>query len=219
MNLLKPRSCSLFLERNDFFVLDEIENACPGLLVNLLALFKPPIVQETGSSCELSEQLSLTVSGVKTKSKSLFQKHGGMLNLVCEKVNRFKTWKNVCFCNACAFGLCYQISTTFIHKTNPQRSKDHFLKCLSGFQCDLRGDGGGTKSCTSSHQLSPETTDFQTCEFSKRSFLPSYSKKRYPSIRQALWGDNLWSPSYFAGSCGGAPISVIRQYIENQNAP
>ncbi|MDF7303807.1 transposase, partial [Proteus mirabilis] len=28
-----------------------------------------------------------------------------------------------------------------------------------------------------------------------------------------------WSPSYFAGSCGGAPISIIRQYIEQQGTP
>ncbi|EMH6078590.1 transposase, partial [Proteus mirabilis] len=26
-------------------------------------------------------------------------------------------------------------------------------------------------------------------------------------------------PSYFAGSCGGAPISIIRQYIEQQETP
>ena len=26
----------------------------------------------------------------------------------------------------------------------------------------------------------------------------------------------LWSPSYFAASCGGAPISIIRQYVEQQ---
>ncbi|WP_342114456.1 IS200/IS605 family transposase [Pseudoduganella sp. OTU4001] len=44
-------------------------------------------------------------------------------------------------------------------------------------------------------------------------------KKNYPSIRQKLWGGALWSPSYFAGSCGGAPIAVIRQYIEQQQAP
>lgn len=44
-------------------------------------------------------------------------------------------------------------------------------------------------------------------------------KKNYPSIRQHLWGGALWSPSYFAGSCGGAPISTIRQYIEQQNTP
>lgn len=29
----------------------------------------------------------------------------------------------------------------------------------------------------------------------------------------------LWSPSYFASSCGGAPISIIRQYIEQQQIP
>ena len=27
------------------------------------------------------------------------------------------------------------------------------------------------------------------------------------------------SPSYFAASCGGAPLSIIRQYIEQQNRP
>ena len=44
-------------------------------------------------------------------------------------------------------------------------------------------------------------------------------KKGYPSIQNALWGGNLWSRSYFAGSCGGAPIEVIRQYIEQQQTP
>ena len=27
---------------------------------------------------------------------------------------------------------------------------------------------------------------------------------------------HCWSPSYFAGSCGGAPLSVIAEYIRNQ---
>jgi putative transposase len=44
-------------------------------------------------------------------------------------------------------------------------------------------------------------------------------QKLYPSIRKKLWGGALWSPSYFAGSCGGAPISIIRQYIEQQQTP
>ena len=38
--------------------------------------------------------------------------------------------------------------------------------------------------------------------------------KHDPSIRRMLWGKSLWSPSYFAGSCGGASIAVIQQYIE-----
>ncbi len=44
-------------------------------------------------------------------------------------------------------------------------------------------------------------------------------KKDYPSIRKKLWGRALWSPSYFSGSCGGAPIAMIRQYIEQQKTP
>ena len=44
-------------------------------------------------------------------------------------------------------------------------------------------------------------------------------QKNYPSIREKLWGGALWSPSYFASSCGGAPISIIRHYIEQQNTP
>ena len=44
-------------------------------------------------------------------------------------------------------------------------------------------------------------------------------KKNYPSVQNKLRGSALWSPSYFAGSCGGAPIEVIRKYIEQQQTP
>jgi len=40
--------------------------------------------------------------------------------------------------------------------------------------------------------------------------------KEYPEVLSKLWGDHLWSPSYFAVSCGGAPIEIVRQYIEEQ---
>ena len=38
----------------------------------------------------------------------------------------------------------------------------------------------------------------------------------FDRLRSKLWGKQLWSPSYFAASCGGAPIAIIRKYIENQ---
>ena len=44
-------------------------------------------------------------------------------------------------------------------------------------------------------------------------------KNNYPSIINRLWGGALWSPSYFAGICGGAPIAIIRKYIEQQQTP
>lgn len=44
-------------------------------------------------------------------------------------------------------------------------------------------------------------------------------KKTRPDIAERYWKGSLWSPSYFASSCGGAPIEIIRQYIENQATP
>jgi putative transposase len=38
-------------------------------------------------------------------------------------------------------------------------------------------------------------------------------------VNRAVLHGHLWSPSYFAGSCGGAPLEIIREYIENQERP
>jgi len=37
-------------------------------------------------------------------------------------------------------------------------------------------------------------------------------------IRARMRG-HLWSPSYFAVSCAGAPLSIIKQYIDGQARP
>lgn len=38
-------------------------------------------------------------------------------------------------------------------------------------------------------------------------------------INRAIMHGHFWSPSYFAASCGGAPLAIIRQYIEQQKRP
>ncbi|MFJ7250947.1 IS200/IS605 family transposase [Kitasatospora sp. NPDC098652] len=47
-----------------------------------------------------------------------------------------------------------------------------------------------------------------------------YLRQEYTgAMNRAIMHGHLWSPSYFAASCGGAPLSIIRQYIENQQRP
>ena len=47
-----------------------------------------------------------------------------------------------------------------------------------------------------------------------------YMRREFPELEQHYWrAKRLWSGSYFAGSVGGAPISVLKQYIENQTRP
>ncbi|MCE4949032.1 transposase, partial [Streptomyces albulus] len=44
--------------------------------------------------------------------------------------------------------------------------------------------------------------------------------QEYPELVRHYWrAQRLWSGSYFAGSVDGAPLSVVRQYIEQQNRP
>jgi putative transposase len=40
-----------------------------------------------------------------------------------------------------------------------------------------------------------------------------------PDLVRRYWKGALWSPSYFAASCGGAPIDVLKAYIEQQRTP
>ena len=41
-------------------------------------------------------------------------------------------------------------------------------------------------------------------------------KKEHPEIREKLWREAFWSQSYCLLTAGGAPIEVIREYIESQ---
>ncbi len=44
-------------------------------------------------------------------------------------------------------------------------------------------------------------------------------RQEFPDLRRHYWQVNrLWSGSYFAGSVG-APITLLRQYIEQQDRP
>jgi REP element-mobilizing transposase RayT len=38
-------------------------------------------------------------------------------------------------------------------------------------------------------------------------------------IEKLYWNNALWSPSYFAASCGGAPLGIIQQYVAQQKTP
>ncbi|MET7986509.1 MULTISPECIES: IS200/IS605 family transposase [unclassified Streptomyces] len=44
-----------------------------------------------------------------------------------------------------------------------------------------------------------------------------YLRAQYTGrINRIGTGPVFWSPSYFAGSCGGAPPSIVKDYIENR---
>ena len=44
-------------------------------------------------------------------------------------------------------------------------------------------------------------------------------RKQHPTLLIHYWKGMLWSPSYFAASCGGAPLEIIKRYIQSQATP
>ena len=42
-------------------------------------------------------------------------------------------------------------------------------------------------------------------------------KKDFPEVRRKLWKEMFWSRSYYLLTTGGAPIEIIRKYIESQS--
>ena len=44
-------------------------------------------------------------------------------------------------------------------------------------------------------------------------------RKQFPELDKQHWKSVLWSRSYFAASCGGVPLEIIRQSIAQQKTP
>jgi putative transposase len=41
-------------------------------------------------------------------------------------------------------------------------------------------------------------------------------KKEFPAVKKKLWKQHFWSQSFCLLTAGGAPIEVIKEYIESQ---
>ena len=44
-------------------------------------------------------------------------------------------------------------------------------------------------------------------------------ERHWPEVTRALWGEHFWSPSYCVVSAGGAPLAIVKRYIETQQSP
>lgn len=66
----------------------------------------------------------------------------------------------------------------------------------------------------------PPTVELSKLVNSLKGVSSRYLQREFrPHLRKYLWGGHLWSPSYFAASCGGAPLSIVKEYITQQKRP
>src|SRR3954451_21458294 len=93
--------------------------------------------------------------------------------------------------------------------------RDIFAKVCEGFGAELRACDGEDDHV---HLLVeyPPTVAIPSLVNSLKGVSSRLLRQQRPDIGRRYWKNVLWSPSYFAASCGGAPLSSIQRYLEQQ---
>ena len=93
--------------------------------------------------------------------------------------------------------------------------KYHFERVCQDFDCKLMQTNGGKDHVHLLVQPLPHTTPSKLVN-SLKGVSSRLLRKEFPELETYYWKGGLWSPSYFIASCGGAPLEIVKEYIEKQ---
>ena len=96
-----------------------------------------------------------------------------------------------------------------------QRLKNHFLRVCKDFNCRLIDANGKKDHVHLLVEPLPHTTPSKLVN-SLKGVSSRMMRKEFPELEKYYWKGGLWSPSYFIASCGGAPLDIVKEYIQNQ---
>ena len=95
----------------------------------------------------------------------------------------------------------------------------HFSECVTevckSFDAELKECNGGADHIHMLIQY-PPTVQLSKLVNNLKSVTSRRMRGDFIDLRAAYSKPVLWSRSYFASSCGGAPLDIIKQYIQNQ---
>ena len=93
----------------------------------------------------------------------------------------------------------------------------HFAKVSSAMGCDLLACDGEANHLHAIVEYPPKVSISGLVNALKGTSSCLLRKER-PDIARRYCDGGLWSPFYFAASTGGAPLDVVRWYVEQQRA-
>ena len=96
-----------------------------------------------------------------------------------------------------------------------ERLKYHSQKVCDEFGCRLIEANGEKDHVHLLVEPLPHTTPSKLVN-SLKGVSARMLRKEFPELQKYFWKGGLWSPSYFIASCGGAPLEIVKEYIENQ---
>jgi putative transposase len=140
-----------------------------------------------------------------------------MLGL-CDKIGTF-VQAGTAYLRCTATWFRDEVSASDVHRHPPgPHGGDHAAVC-EDFGCELVEFNGETEHV---HLLVnfPPTVALSRLVNSLKGVSSRRLRQEFPDLARHYWrARRLWSGSYFAGSVGGAPLNVLRAYIEQQRRP
>ena len=99
-----------------------------------------------------------------------------------------------------------------------ERLKTHFSRVANDFEatlCECNGERDHV------HLLVeyPPKVSVSSLVRSMKGVSSRMLRQERPDLAAHYYKDVLWSPSYFAASCGGTPLEIIKRYVEQQQRP
>nr|WP_193002719.1 IS200/IS605 family transposase [Vibrio litoralis] len=94
-----------------------------------------------------------------------------------------------------------------------------FRELCLGFDAELKEFNGEPDHVHLLISTSPKTPSVAKLVNSLKATSSRRVRREFNDVAGAFGKNVLWSRSYFAGTCGGAPLTVIRQHIEQQDRP
>ena len=117
------------------------------------------------------------------------------------------------------------VHLVFITKYRKKVLADNHLQYFKEVVAEICKDfGAELKECNGegdhAHMLIqyPPTVQLSKMVNNLKSVTSRRMRANFIDLRAAYNKPVLWSRSYFAGSCGGAPLEIIKQYIQNQQS-
>lgn len=89
-------------------------------------------------------------------------------------------------------------------------------RVCTGFECELKESGWEQDHVHLLVSYPPKVALARLVNSLKGVSARSVRSENLPEVDGKLWGRHFWSPSYCAVSCGGAPLKIVKRYIEQQ---
>nr|WP_308126763.1 IS200/IS605 family transposase [Nonomuraea guangzhouensis] len=109
--------------------------------------------------------------------------------------------------------------TNVFNDAMPRRCEDIMIEVCDSFEAELREFNGEHDHVHLLVHYPPKMAVSKLVN-SLKGVSSHYLRKEFTSrINPAITHGPFWSPSYLAASCGEAPPSIIKTYIEQQRRP